>query len=29
MLQLTDRQYKTDDQLYQMALKGEIRTNFP
>jgi len=25
---LSDRQYKTADQLYQMALKGEIRTSF-
>jgi hypothetical protein len=25
---LTDSNYKTADQLYQMALKGEIRTNF-
>jgi hypothetical protein len=28
LLFLTDRQYKTDDQLYQMALKGALRTNF-
>jgi hypothetical protein len=25
---LSDRQFKTADQLYQMALKGELRTNF-
>jgi hypothetical protein len=25
---LSDRQFKTADELYQMALKGELRTNF-
>jgi len=28
MRYLSDRQYKTSDELYRMALKGELRTNF-